>query len=223
MLTLLQNGKDTEVLGDSAFVNGMYEQALQYYYEAYDSPNAFMKRARVLSVLRTQGLVCEYDAYLDVILEFLSWALEQDSNLLPIIVRDTLLEEVTHTVLFNIWRGYSVERGSSLAALLPKVHWYTYPETITAINGQLVFQDDGSVYVHWGTYYEYDEETEKLTAYPQGEETGQFTVVAKQIRIVWQDGSASRYRLERRGTCGVLIDVGTGEDVFFDHPDECNT
>jgi hypothetical protein len=220
---LLQNGKETESLGDKAFTQGDYEHAIEYYYDAYDSPLVFVKRARVLSILRSQGLVCDYDAYIGVILEYLGWAIEQDSSVLPKITSDTLFHEVAQTIVFNTWRGIDLKSDSSLTAVLPRVQWYTYVESITAIGGQMVFHDDGAVYVDWGTFYEYDEKTQEFTAVPYGEQTGRFQVKDGAINIAWDDGSTVVFQLERRGTCGVLVDINTGRAVVFDHPDECNT
>jgi len=223
VLVLLPNGKNTEYLGDHSFTQGEYVHALEYYYEAYDSPIVFVKRARTLSILRDQGLVCDYDAYVSVILEYLCWAVEQDSSVLSLIIEDTCFYEISHTVLFRSWQGHEPENDSGLASLLPRVRWYNYVESITAVGGQMVFHDDGAVYVDWGTYYGYDEETGEFIAYPQEQQTGHFVVKEGYVDILWDDKSKSVYRLDMRGTCGVLIDVDTGQDVVFDQPDECNT
>ncbi|MBN2619880.1 hypothetical protein JXB22_02225 [candidate division WOR-3 bacterium] len=223
VLLLLQNGKDTELLGDQAFTQGDYDHALEYYYDAYDSPLVFVKRARVLSILRFQGLACDYDAYIESILECLCWAIEQDSSMLPKITNDTLFHEVAQTVLFNVWMGFDLENDTSLTRLLPRVQWYNHVEPITATGGQMVFHDDGVVYVDWGTFYEYDEKTQEITAVQYGEQTGCYQVEKGAVIITWDDGTKAVYRLELRGTCGVLIDASTGHEVMFDHPDECNT
>jgi|GEM_PF-3552356 len=223
LLILTQNGRETEILGDSAFAHGAYEQALEHYYQAFDTPIVFVKRARVLSALRARGLVCDYDAYIDVILEFLSWAIEQDPAMVPLILEDTVLYEVANTVLFKTWEGANIENDSSIVVLLPGVNWFDHPEAITAIGGQMVFHEDGAVYVDWGTYYEYDEESGEFFAHSNNEQTGRFSVQDSEIRISWEDGTTSVYRIVLRGTCGVLIDTVDGREVFYDHPDECNT
>jgi hypothetical protein len=223
LLMLFQNGEDTEVLGDGALSQGLYEQALEYYYRAYDTPIMFVKRARVLTIMRTKGLVCDYDAYIEVILEFLSWALQQDSSLLPVIVDDTVFHEVSRTVLFNIWKGCRMDSDSALVVLLANTTWYTHSLPITASGGQMVFHDDTTVYVDWGTYYEYDEQTGVFTAHPYGINTGRYSIEHGEIGILWDDGTTSVYTLELDYTLGILIDKVSGRKVLFDHPDECNT
>jgi hypothetical protein len=220
---LFQNGEDTEALGDRAFSQGSYEQALGHYYRAYDTPMVFVKRARILSVLRAEGLVCEYDAYISVILEYVSWALAQDSSLLCVVVDDTLFHEVSRTVLYNIWRGCRTDSDSALMDLISNTTWYEHPLSITAIGGQMVFHDDSTVCVIGGTFCAYDEDNDEFTKFPGGIHTGHCSVENGEIVILWDNGATSVYTLILDYTLGILVDKATRQSIYFDHPDECNT
>lgn len=229
----MQNGRDCEHLGDRAFAEGHYEQALYYYYDAFENPEVFLKRARVLSVLRRQGKVCEHNAFVDIILENLEYAIEGEPALKSTITADTLLAPVGGTVLFNQWKGAVLENDSSLSTLLTAVSWYNCLETITAVEGGIFFHEDGSVSVDWGTYYEYDEATDSFIPHPYGKQDGKYNVRDGKIYITWQrtydtiDQSAypdsSIYILRVLGVVGILLDDISGLELFFDIPDECNT
>lgn len=230
---LIENGKDFELLGDNAFIEGNYETALNCYYDAFESAEVFWKRARVLSVLRTQDMICEYNAFVDIILENLYYAIEREPDIRAVVVTDTILQPVQNTVLFNIWKGTLLENDSSLATLLPAVSWYNCLEAITGVEGGIVFREDGSVFVDWGTYYEYDEVTDSFQPHPYGKQDGTYFVRNGKIHITWHrtyesldDAAYSKssvYVLKILGVVGMLMDDDSGLELFIDMPDECNT
>jgi hypothetical protein len=230
--------RDHLSLAEEAIAAGDYETALDQYFTALNENGTAIvhyKRAQLICILREKDLVCEYDAYVDGALEELSQALVMDLSLKQEIIEDTILLPLYGTVLFNIWRGGSIETDSSIALILPRIFWQTVPEGIGVTAGFMNFEFDGTVYVHWGTcydYVEYDEATGEAIPLSRGKQEGIFTVRDGEIIIEWHKSSEydlegelperSSYRLELNGVYGILRALSPGQKDLYDIPDECN-
>ena len=220
--------------GHDEYARGNYEKAYEFYLNAgVSDPEVSFKLASIISYFRKQGLVCEYNAYVDIILEELQYAIAQDSSLLDKVLSDTAFSPIHRTALYNIWQGHSLDNDTSIAYILTEVTWYRIVEPITATGGKIVFQADNSVFVDWGIYYEYDEVMGAFTPCSYGKQQGQYTVTGRKIFIQWNKTYGNYYNadmqkesvfiLELDGVSGVLKDEDSKRVIFYDMPDECNT
>lgn len=220
--------------GNHEYAQGNYERAYEYYLNAgISDPEVSFKLAWIISHFRNQGLVCEYNAYVDLILEELQYIIEQDSSWLDKILDDTVFVPIQNTVLYNIWKGYDIIKDNSIAKILPQVSWYVIVEPITATDGEIVFRQDGSVFVDWGTYYEYDDEHDEFMPRSFGKQEGSYKISERRIHVKWNRTydnyydfdlqKESIYILDLDGVWGILKDAETKQEIFYDMPDECNT
>jgi hypothetical protein len=220
--------------GDIEYEQGNYERAYEYYLNAgVSDPRISFNIASIMSHFRKIGLICEYNAYVDLILEELQYVIEQDSTWLEKILTDTIFSPIHTTVLYNVWKGYNLEDDSSITALLPEVSWYVIVEPVTATDGEIIFQADGSVFVDWGIYYDYDEESDEFLPRSFGKQQGHYRVKERKICIQWDKTYDNFYNeelqgesvfiLEQNGVWGILKDASSDQKIFYDIPDECNT
>ena len=234
-LLLHANGNQELVTkGDIEYAKGNYERAYEYYLNVgVKDPEVAFKLASIISYFRNNGLICEYNAYVDLILEELQYVIEQDSCWLEKILTDTIFSPIHGTLLYNIWKGYNLDSDSSITNLLPQVSWYVIVEPITATDGEIIFRADNSVFVDWGTYYEYDEEHDEFLPRSFGKQEGYYKVGEGNIYIQWNRTYDDYYKtdmqresvfiLELDGVRGILKDAASNQEIFYDMPDECNT
>ena len=220
--------------GDIEYEHGNYERAYEYYLNAgVNDPHISFNIASIISHFRKIGLICEYNAYVDLILEELQYVIEQDSTWLEKILTDTIFSPIHTTVLYNVWKGYNLDDDCSISAILPEVSWYVMVEPVTATDGEIIFQTDGSVFVDWGTYYDYDEEQDKFLPRSFGKQKGHYQVKERKIYIQWDQTYDNFYNedlkresvfiLEQNGVWGILKDASSDQEIFYDIPDDCNT
>lgn len=220
--------------GDDEYARGNYERAYEFYLNAgVNDPEVSFRLASIMAYFRKQGLICEYNAYIDIILDELQYAIAQDSSLLEKVLSDTVFSPIHRTVLYNVWQGHNLDNDTSIAIILTEVTWYRIVEPVTATDGKIVFRADNSVYVDWGTYYEYDEVMGEFTPCSYGKQEGQYKVTGRKIYIRWDKTYDNYYDadmqeesvfiLDLDGVSGVLKDGGSKHVIFYDMPDECNT
>jgi tetratricopeptide (TPR) repeat protein len=229
---------DHLTFAEDAIGAGDYETALDHYTAALNEngdASVHYKLARLICILRRKELVCEYDAYVDYALKELTYALALDPTLKQEMAEDTALFPLYGTVLFNIWRGGSIETDSAISAILPRICWQTIPEGIGVTEGFMNFECDSTVHVHWGAcydYVEYDDASGEAMPLSRGKQEGTYFVREGRIIIEWHtsyeydlEGELPRqsvYRIELDGVYGILKALSPNQINLYDIPDECS-
>jgi tetratricopeptide (TPR) repeat protein len=238
LILFAQEESEFTALGDSEFRKGNYDLAIDYYWNAItieESPESHYKLAQLLSFLRTKNLICEYDAYIDGILDLLSTAIEIDESYKTKILEDTLFWPIHGTLLYNTWKGGSIDLDSSIMKILPEIDWQTVPEGVASLPGSIVFTNDGQVEVDWGASYEFvefDEKTGEPILYSFGKQKGTYTVTDGIVYITWKKiienehslevPKKSAFLLKLEGVYGILDSLNPAQEDFYDIPDECS-
>ena len=158
-----------------------------------------------------------------------------DENYKQKVLTDTLFSSIHGMLLYNIWRGGSIDSDSSIMKILPSIEWHAITEGIASLPGSITFQSDGNVEVDWGASYdfvEFDEKTGEPILYSFGKQEGSYTVKDSIIYITWEKiienehsvevPKKSVYILKREGVYGILRSQFQEQESFYDIPDECN-
>lgn len=234
-LLLYANGRPELIdKGNKEYELGNFERAYEYYMNAgINTPEISFRLASIISYFRREGFICEYNAYVDLILEHLQYIVDQDSIWLDKIIDDTIFSPIHRTVLYNIWKGSDIECDSSIPDILSNVSWYLIVEPVTSTDGEIIFRQDGSVFVDWGTYYEYDEKTQEFLPRSFGKQEGYYEVKAGEIKVWWTRSHDNYYNTDLQnetvftiildGVWGILKETASDQNIFYDIPDECNT
>lgn len=238
VVLVAEDETDHLALAEDAIAQGNYETALDQYFTALNENGEAIvhyKLARLICILRRKELVCEYDASVDFALEELRIAIAMDSLLKHTMVEDTALFPLYGTVLFNTWKGGSIESDDAITEMLPRISWQTIPEGIGVTAGFMNFEDDSTVHVHWGTCYDYvsyDDASGEPLPLSRGKQEGTFIVQEGKIIIEWHlfydydlEGKLpqrSVYRIELEGVYGILRALSPNQKNLYDIPDECS-
>ncbi|MBK7860458.1 MAG: tetratricopeptide repeat protein [Archangiaceae bacterium] len=165
--------------------------------------------ACVQSLMRAKGEVCSTDNYRSAIVEHLRQSVRFDPSRLDRAVNDPDLAAVRDTLGFQSLKGLSISRDADLAALLPRVHWWSPGVGVYGSTNELTFKADGTV----ESKTKVVSEEGKLLA-PKVV-TGRWKLDGRKLSIDWRDGKKAGGAINDRG-----FDLdGT---AYSDSPSECD-
>ncbi|AEI67550.1 tetratricopeptide repeat protein [Corallococcus macrosporus] len=192
---------------------GRYPEALERFQaSARESPDyalAHYNLAATLGVLRKQGLVCEYSAHRDAIVEHLTQAVKLDARRLARAKEDADFAPIRDTLGWQKLLGRSPAREADVPVLLRQVSWFGPGVGVYGTLRGLRFGPANRVTL-W-TKEVGDDGTPR-----QKEARGRYTVRGRRVTL----------RLEGRAPLeGTLTESGAltfpGLETFTDSPSEC--
>lgn len=206
--------KELNTEGFRLYQAGKYPEALEKFQAAAQADPkhalAHYNTAATLGVLRKQGQVCEYNAFKQTILQYLTTSVRLDSRRLKRAKEDADLDPIRDTVGWQRLLGKSPSRAADVPGILRQVTWYGPGVGVYGTLQRLRFQDGGKV-VLW-------KRTPQDEGAPKEEEIpGTYSVKGRTVTV-----KLPGYARPLTGSInaeGVLKLTGLGD--FFDAPSEC--
>ncbi len=143
-----QTSGDLNNAGFRLYQAKKYPEALEFFNKAIEADGrnsmAHYNLACTLGLLRSQGQVCQHNAYRGVILDHLVRAVELDNRIATTMQKDTDLNSVHDTFRYQILTGLSVSNDVNLRLILTRVSWYgPSPGVYGPVSG-LLFKSNGT-------------------------------------------------------------------------------
>ncbi|MFY2559525.1 hypothetical protein ACN469_17965 [Corallococcus terminator] len=193
---------------------GRYPEALEKFQAAAKEDPAYAlpryNAAATLGVLRKKGLVCEYGAHRDVIVEHLSQAVRLDARRLARARQDTDLDGIRDTLGWQRLLGRVPEREADVPVLLRAVSWYGPGVGVLGSTQALRFQTRGKAVL----------KTRTVDANGQAQRIelgGTYSVKGRQVELRLQGEAPVTGTLTEAGAL-TFPKLGT----FTDAPSECD-
>jgi tetratricopeptide (TPR) repeat protein len=209
-----QSARALNTEGFRLYQAGKYPEALEKFEAAAKADPklalAHYNVAATLGVLRKQGLICQYDAYRETILERLNTAVKLDPKRLARAKEDADLDPIRDTVGWQRLLGRSPEKQADVPELLRRVSWYSPGEGVYGSTRKLTFPDGKRVVLSRRVIE--DEKNPNRTE----EETGTYKVKGRTITLNFPGKKPLAGTMTPRG---VLEFEELGR--FLDSPSEC--
>lgn len=208
-----QSAKELNTAGFRLYQDGKYAEALEKFRAATqaDPKHALAQYnvAATLGVLRKQGKVCDYDAYRETILQYLTAAVKLDPKRLKRAKEDADLDPIRDTVGWQMLLGRSPTRSADVPEILRQVSWFGPGVGIWGTLVTLRFEQGGKAML--------TRKTPQDEGPPKAETIqGTYSVKGTQVRVQFPGEKPDTGSLDDGG---VLTFKKLGR--FTDSPSEC--
>jgi tetratricopeptide (TPR) repeat protein len=207
------SAKELNTEGFRLYQAGKYPEALEKFRAATEKDPkhalAHYNVAATLGVLRKQGLVCQHEAYLQTILEYLTKAVRLDPKRLKRAKEDADLDPIRETVGWQRLLGRSPARVADVPEILKKVKWHDPGVGVYGTLVTLRFEDGGKVLMT----KKVPQEDGSLKAETI---TGTYSVKGRKVEVRLPGQKPDTGTLSAEGLLS-LQQLGN----FFDYPSEC--
>lgn len=210
------SGQALNTEGFRLYQAGKYPEALEKFTAAAEADPklalAHYNIAATLGVLRKQGRKCEYDAFLETMLERLQKAVELDPRRLTRAQKDADLTPLHTTVGWQRLLGRQPENDADLPEILRHVTWASDPGGMMSTRHTLSFPSPGRAVLETSAF------NEKTDRFVRSKKTGTYTLEGRTLRLSFPQQKP----LEGRVAPGGGLEFGEPLGTLVDTPSECD-
>lgn len=207
------SAKELNTTGFRLYQEGKYAEALEKFRAATqaDPKHALAQYnvAATLGVLRKQGKVCDYDAYRETILQYLTTAVKLDPKRLKRAKEDPDLDPIRDTLGWQRLLGRSPTRAADVPEILRQVSWFGPGMGIWGTLVTLRFEEGGKAVLHRKKPQDEGSPKEETL-------TGTYKVKGTQVKVQFPGEKPDTGNIDSKG---VLYFPNLGG--FTDSPSEC--
>jgi tetratricopeptide (TPR) repeat protein len=208
-----QSAKELNTTGFHLYQAGKYAEALEKFRAAtqVDPKHALAQYnvAATLGVLRKQGKVCDYNAYRETILQYLTAAVKLDPKRLTRAKEDPDLDPIRDTVGWQRLLGRSPTRAADVPEILRQVSWFGPGVGVWGTLVTIRFEQGGKAVL--------TRKTPQDEGPPKPETlTGTYSVKGSRVEVVFPGEKPDSGSLDAQGTL-----TFKKQGRFTDSPSEC--